>query len=100
MGFLDDLGDELARAVGVAPGDLSREFAWKLELPEELVGPDSKLAEEIARNLAITRALGLNGTPSWVVGDRILSGAQPLSELERAVGVRAVYSVLRTRDDP
>ena len=29
--------------------------------------------------------LGMSGTPSWVVGDRILSGAQPLETLEAAI---------------
>jgi protein-disulfide isomerase len=29
--------------------------------------------------------LGMNGTPSWVVGDRILSGALPIEEIEKAI---------------
>ena len=29
--------------------------------------------------------LGVTGTPSWVVGDRVLSGALPLEELQKAV---------------
>ena len=40
---------------------------------------------EIGRNLEIAGALNLSGTPSWVVGDRVLSGAQPLDALEAAV---------------
>ena len=40
---------------------------------------------EIGRNLRMAATLGLNGTPSWVVGDRILSGAQPLEALEDAI---------------
>lgn len=40
---------------------------------------------ELDRNLEVARALGFSGTPSWVVGDRILSGAQPVEALEAAV---------------
>ena len=35
--------------------------------------------------MTIAQKLGLTGTPSWVVGDRILSGAMPLDELKRAI---------------
>ena len=31
------------------------------------------------------RALGMTGTPSWVIGDRVLSGALPLDQLQAAV---------------
>lgn len=40
---------------------------------------------ELKRNGQMAATLGLNGTPSWVVGNRILSGAQPLETLEAAV---------------
>ena len=40
---------------------------------------------EIARNLETASKLGMTGTPSWVIGDRVLSGALPVEELERAV---------------
>ncbi|WP_445193852.1 DsbA family protein [Sphingomonas sp. Tas61C01] len=40
---------------------------------------------EIARNLETAAKLGMTGTPSWVIGDRVLSGALPVEELERAV---------------
>ena len=40
---------------------------------------------EIDRNLEIAGTLGLNGTPAWVIGDRVLSGAQPLETLQAAV---------------
>lgn len=57
-----------ARATGV---DLSR--------------PDGRADEEIARNLAMANRLGMTGTPSWVIGDRVLSGALPLDQLKDAV---------------
>jgi protein-disulfide isomerase len=40
---------------------------------------------EIARNLANARGLGMTGTPSWVIGDRVLAGALPLADLEDAI---------------
>jgi protein-disulfide isomerase len=40
---------------------------------------------EIAANLRTASELGIGGTPSWVVGDRVLVGAQPLAELESAI---------------
>lgn len=40
---------------------------------------------EINRNLEVAGALNLSGTPSWVVGNRVLQGAQPLDVLEEAV---------------
>ncbi|WP_426166154.1 DsbA family protein [Sandarakinorhabdus sp. DWP1-3-1] len=43
------------------------------------------LKAEIKRNLELGRALGLTGTPSYVVGDRILSGAVGFDALQAAV---------------
>ena len=40
---------------------------------------------EIARNLKTAGELGMTGTPSWVIGDRVLSGALPLETLQAAV---------------
>ena len=40
---------------------------------------------EIAKNMQTAVKLGMNGTPSWVVGDRILSGALPIEEIEKAI---------------
>lgn len=40
---------------------------------------------EIAKNLKTAGQLGMTGTPSWVVGNRILSGALPLESLQAAV---------------
>ena len=57
-----------ARAVGVDPARIP---------------PDADA--EIDRNLRMATTLGLNGTPAWVIGDRVLSGAQPLQALQEAV---------------
>jgi protein-disulfide isomerase len=40
---------------------------------------------EITKNMQTAAKLGMNGTPSWVVGDRILSGALPIEEIEKAI---------------
>ncbi len=39
----------------------------------------------IAANLALAHELGIDGTPTYVVGSRLLPGAVPLSELQSAV---------------
>lgn len=44
-----------------------------------------RIDAEIARNMDQAAKLGVTGTPSWVVGDRVLSGALPLEELQRAI---------------
>jgi protein-disulfide isomerase len=43
------------------------------------------LKAEIKKNLDLGRALGLTGTPSYVVGNQILSGAVGIDELKSAV---------------
>jgi protein-disulfide isomerase len=43
------------------------------------------LKAEIAKNLELGRALGLTGTPSYVIGNRILSGAVGFEKLKEAV---------------
>lgn len=40
---------------------------------------------EIAGNLGLAAKLGISGTPAWVVGDRVLSGALPLDRLQEAI---------------
>lgn len=47
--------------------------------------PSARADEEIAQNLATASRLGMTGTPSWVIGDRVLSGALPLDQLKDAV---------------
>ena len=40
---------------------------------------------EIARNLEMASKLNLTGTPSWVIGNRVLSGALSLDMMKQAV---------------
>lgn len=41
--------------------------------------------QELTQNVEIARTLGFTGTPSWVVGNRILSGAVGYDALKQAV---------------
>ncbi|MBC7506486.1 MAG: DsbA family protein, partial [Sandarakinorhabdus sp.] len=45
------------------------------------------LKAEIKKNLELGRALGLTGTPSYVVGNQILSGAVGYDKLKEAVAL-------------
>lgn len=40
---------------------------------------------EIAKNLEVASKLGVTGTPSWVIGDRVISGMVPYEVLQQAV---------------
>ena len=46
---------------------------------------DPQVHAEIERNLAMARELGINGTPSWIIGNRILSGAIGFDEMTKAL---------------
>lgn len=50
---------------------------------KSLVAPE--LQAEVRRNLELGRALGLTGTPSYIVGERVLSGAVGYEALKSAV---------------
>jgi protein-disulfide isomerase len=69
----------LARTMGIVKG---------VGLSEDRVTADLKSAElkaEVDRNLVLGRDLGLTGTPSYIIGDRILSGAVGYDRLKEAV---------------
>ena len=46
---------------------------------------DAAITRELQSNLALARELGFDGTPSWVVGDRLLTGAVGYEQLRAAV---------------
>ena len=48
---------------------------------------DPAIAKEIEANRALARPLGLTGTPSWVIGDQVLSGAVGYDALKAAIAV-------------
>jgi len=69
----------IAAAVRAAKLDMARANAFA-----------PRAQAEIATNLELARKMGLTGTPSWVIGDRVVSSALPLEELQKAVAaVRA-----------
>jgi protein-disulfide isomerase len=45
----------------------------------------TQIEEEIGRNLDLARKLGIEGTPSWVIGDTLLAGAVGKDELAAAL---------------
>lgn len=49
------------------------------------VARSAEVQGEIQRNLALAGQLGMTGTPAWVIGDHVLSGAQPLQAMQSAV---------------
>jgi protein-disulfide isomerase len=69
----------LTRTMGIVKG---------VGLSEDKVTADltnATLRAELDRNLALGRALGLTGTPSYIIGDKILSGAVGFDQLKAAV---------------
>ena len=46
---------------------------------------DHTIDAEIERNLALARALRINGTPGFVIGDEILRGASDLKTMQRLI---------------
>jgi protein-disulfide isomerase len=46
---------------------------------------DPEVDAQIAANYGLARTLGLEGTPSFIIGDRIIRGYLPLEALREAV---------------
>jgi protein-disulfide isomerase len=46
---------------------------------------DPAIDGEIENNYAIAKRLGITGTPSWVIGDHVVSAALPLEDLQREI---------------
>jgi protein-disulfide isomerase len=49
------------------------------------VAASAPVAEELQRNVALAQRLGFSGTPSWVAGDQLVSGAVGVDRLAEAV---------------
>ncbi|WP_394658642.1 DsbA family protein [uncultured Novosphingobium sp.] len=49
------------------------------------VAASAPVAQELQRNLALAQKLGFGGTPSWVAGDQLISGAVGFDKLAEAV---------------
>jgi protein-disulfide isomerase len=46
---------------------------------------DPRVEAELMRNVDFARQLGFNGTPSWIAGERLLSGAVGKAKLSEAI---------------
>lgn len=46
---------------------------------------EPRISAEIERNVAHARQLGFNGTPSWAIGDQLLTGAVGKNTLQKAI---------------
>ena len=46
---------------------------------------DPAIGREIEDNLALARQLRVDGTPTWVIGDRVLTGAVGYDQLRAAI---------------
>lgn len=83
-----DFHRALMNAKGVAAEGLVFAIAAKVGLDVEQLKADMEapwVQAGIDRNLALSRALGINGTPSFVVGDRIVSGAIDLNAIQQLI---------------
>ncbi|MEJ2409695.1 MAG: DsbA family protein [Novosphingobium sp.] len=49
------------------------------------VAASPAVEDEINRNLDLARSLGFSGTPSWIAGDRLITGAVGIDQLSQAV---------------
>ena len=46
---------------------------------------DPAIKDRLGANVGLAQALGIDGTPTFVIGGQIIPGAVPLSELRQAV---------------
>lgn len=53
------------------------------------IAASEQVTAELAQNMALARRLGIQGTPAWVTGDRLLSGAVGKERLAEALGATA-----------
>lgn len=69
----DDTLVAAAKAVGLDPAKLRQAAA------------DPGIEDAIDTNLALGRQLGMTGTPSWVIGNRVISGALPIDRMKQLI---------------
>lgn len=65
--------DRAVRAAGLDP------------VAAQAAAASPRIENEIQSNLAIASRLGMTGTPSWVIGDHVVSAALPLEQLQEAI---------------
>jgi protein-disulfide isomerase len=66
--------------------DARREAAIALDVSNDAAAiNDPAIGREIENNLELARQLRVDGTPSWVVGDRVMTGAVGYDQLRAAI---------------
>jgi len=83
-----ELNDALMRHRGelteAAAYKIAKEVGYDVAALKERAAGDA-VGEALAENYEVARALGLQGTPSFVIGDEIVRGFIPLEEMQAAV---------------
>jgi protein-disulfide isomerase len=83
---------ELHMALMTFKGKLTEEDVMRLatdvgldttRLAQDMAAPN--IAESIARNHALAEALGVRGTPAFVIGDQLIPGAMSVDEMRQRI---------------
>lgn len=77
MGYRGNLTEQAAYT-------LAEEAGYNVEELRELAGAD-EIEERVQKNYQLAQALGIQGTPGFVIGSEIVRGYIPLAELAEAV---------------
>ena len=75
-----EIGNPSAQTIAAAAGAAGIDMA---RAQRAIAGP--LIDAEIEKNLSFARQLGFDGTPSWVIGDFLTSGAVGQQELAKAI---------------
>lgn len=71
---------------GTPDADARRDAAVNLDVANDSAAlGDAAITRELETNVALARDLGIDGTPSWVIGDRMLTGAVGYDQLRAAI---------------
>jgi protein-disulfide isomerase len=83
---------DMHRALMALKGDLSEDAVYGAakaqgldvdKLKQDVAAPD--IEERITKTYDLARALGIHGTPAFIIGDELIPGALPMSELMQKV---------------
>jgi protein-disulfide isomerase len=83
---------EMHHALMEARGELTKDRVLQIaadlkldkdKLAKDMDAPD--IAQQIDRSLALAKALGIDGTPAFVIGDRVIPGAVDAGVIQAAV---------------
>jgi len=61
---------------------------------------DAAINKSIDRNIELARAIGVTGTPTFIIGDAMLDGAKPLQQMESAIADARPLSAQRPPPSP